>query len=65
MYVTKFSNTLSVELKKRDNEMSYEEFCTIFKRDFAKAAQLKIQLNDDSDLLRTPAQKIISMLREI
>ena len=64
MNVSQFSLSIRSEIKKRES-ITYEEFCTLFKREFAKAASVKIQMKDDSDLLKTPAQKIISMLREI
>ena len=65
VYVSQFSQSLRQEIIKHDGSLTYEEFCQTFKREFAKAASLKIQMTDDTDLLRTPAQKIIAMLREI
>ena len=39
--------------------------CNIFKNELTKAVQQEIKAFDDTDLFKTPAQKIISMLREI
>lgn len=37
----------------------------LFKKEFAKAARSQLTMQDDTDLLRTPAQKIVALLREI
>ena len=39
--------------------------CGYFQNELTKAAQQEIKAFDDTDLFKTPAQKIISMLREI
>ena len=41
MVVTHFSKTLHVEISLKDSGyITYSEFCTLFKKEFAKAAQL-------------------------
>ena len=65
VYVPHFNQTLRAEIIKKNGSISYEDFCQSFKRQFAKAAQVKLQMRDDTDLLSTPSQKIIGMLREI
>ena len=45
--------------------ISYKEMTVFFKMELLAAAQQEIKSIDDSDLFRTPAQKIIQMLREI
>lgn len=45
--------------------ITYKSMCTIFQSELTKAAQQEIKAMDDTDLFKTPAQKIISMLREI
>ena len=37
----------------------------LFQKEFVKAAAFELRSLDDTDLLETPAQKIISLLREI
>lgn len=54
MNVSTFSVSIRNEIKKKDS-ITYEEFCNLFKREFAKAASVRIQMKDDTDLLRTPA----------
>ena len=48
-----------------NNHISYEALCNIFQVELAKATQTEFKAFDDTDLFKTPAQKIISMLREI
>lgn len=46
-------------------ELTFSEFCKLYHAELIKAASSEIRSMDDTDLLETPAQKIISLLREI
>ena len=46
-------------------QLSFTEFCQLYQREQLKAATFELRAMDDTDLLETPAQKIISLLREI
>lgn len=48
-----------------DDQLIFADFCTLFHKEFMKAAAFELRSMDDTKLLETPAQKIISMLREI
>ena len=45
--------------------MAFSDFQVLFHKEFVKAASFELRAMDDTDLLETPAQKIISLLREI
>ena len=45
--------------------MTYTEFCQLYHKELLKAAAFEIRAMDEQSLLETPAQKIISLLREI
>ena len=48
-----------------NNSIGYSEMTNVFRDELTQAAQKEIKAFDDTDLFRTPAQKIISMLKEI
>ena len=48
-----------------EDELTFSEFCKFYHTQLIKAANSEIRSMDDTDLLETPAQKIISLLREI
>ena len=56
-----------MEIKTGNKEhISYKDLCQIFQAELAKAAQMERKAFDDTDLLlKTPAQNIITLLREI
>ena len=58
---------VSMEIKTSDKDyITYKELCYIFQTELAKAAQMERKAFDDTDLLlKTPAQNIITLLREI
>ena len=60
----KYIVTKEINAKKK-GFILYPDLCNIFQIELAKAAQQEIKAFDDSDLFKTPAQKIISLLREI
>ena len=48
------------------DHISYKDLCAIFTAELAKATHLERKAFDDTDLLlKTPAQNIITLLREI
>ena len=57
---------ISSEIKRTEKGfITYVKLCEIFQQELAKAAQHEVQTLDDSQLFKTPAQKIITMLREV
>ena len=58
---------ISMEIKTSDKDyITYKDLCNIFQTELAKAAQMERKAFDDTDLLlKTPAQNIIAMLRDI
>ena len=48
-----------------NDQLAFEDFCQLFHKELVKAAAVEVRAMDDTDLLETPAQKIISLLREI
>ena len=56
-----------MEIKTGNKEnISYKDLCQIFQAELTKAAQMERKAFDDTDLLlKTPAQNIITLLREI
>ena len=56
-----------MEIKTGNKEnISYKDLCQIFQAELVKAAQMERKAFDDTDLLlKTPAQNIITLLREI
>jgi len=58
---------VSMEIKTGNKDhISYKDLCSIFQEELAKAALMERKAFDDTDLLlKTPAQNIIALLREI
>ena len=48
-----------------NDQLSFSDFCELFHKELMKAAAFEMRAMDDTGLLETPAQKIISLLREI
>ena len=48
-----------------NDQLTFADFCELFHKELVKAAAFEIRAMDDTGLLETPAQKIISLLREI
>ena len=60
-----FESVLLRAIYANNDQLSFNDFCELFHKELVKAASLEKRAMDDTDLLETPAQKIISLLREI
>ena len=63
--VQQFEQALTRAIASSNDQLIFADFCTLFQKEFMKAAAFELRSMDDTKLLETPAQKIISMLREI
>ena len=63
--VAQFKQVLSRAIMNNNDQLAFEDFCQLFHKELVKAAAVEVRAMDDTDLLETPAQKIISLLREI
>ena len=63
--VQQFEQALLRAISSSNDQLPYADFCQLFHKEVMKAAAFEIRAMDDTNLLETPAQKIISLLREI
>ena len=63
--IAHFEQVLIRAIITKDDQLTFTDFCELFHKELVKAAALEMRAQDDTDLLETPAQKIISLLREI
>ncbi len=65
MKVEQFQQAVVRAIDSNNDQLPYSEFCQLYHKELLKAAAFELRAMDDTDLLETPAQKIISLLREI
>ena len=63
--VKQFEQVLIRAIINNNDQLAFSDFCQLFHKELVKAAALEMRAMDDTDLLETPAQKIISLLREL
>ena len=63
--VHQFEQALTRAIQASGDQLPYADFCQLYQKELIKAAAFEIRAMDDTNLLETPAQKIISLLREI
>lgn len=63
--VAQFQQVLNRAIMNSNDQLAFAEFCQLFHKELVKAAAVEMRAMDDTDLLETPAQKIIHLLREI
>ena len=63
--VAQFETALQRTITHHNDQLSFHDFCQLFHKELLKAAAFELRAMDDTDLLETPAQKIISLLREV
>lgn len=65
MNIVQFEQVVIRAIITNDDQLPFSDFCELFHKELVKVAALEMRAQDDTDLLETPAQKIISLLREI
>lgn len=63
--IVQFQQVLIKAIVSSNDQLTFVDFCQLFQKELVKAAALEMRALDDTDLLQTPAQKIITLLREV